>query len=237
MIPTISIIRQKDSLKTNFTGDLIAELQNRGLNVMLIKLAHKKGAEFSLKELSKCAKKVADLILLENFSGQILEDLSVAKVLIVKDKLEYEESMRKHIEPLLCICSYSPLEAFNENMNVLNIKRDLYTITDRVINFVNNEMETINILDKLAGLDCGKCGYNSCLSLARAVKEGKASIEKCVPIRLKNELKCKIIVNDKEVHIQPFVSEIIRKSVLGMISTLKGVEIDGNEAIEVRTHQ
>jgi len=52
-------------------------------------------------------------------------------------------------------------------------------------------------------------------------------------LKLRSRLKTRITINNIEVPIQPFVSEIIRNTLLGMVSTLKGVSIKGNEEIHV----
>lgn len=50
----------------------------------------------------------------------------------------------------------------------------------------------------------------------------------------KNNGNLVIIINDKNLALQPFVQRIIRKTVLAMISTLKGVEVQGDETIEIK---
>lgn len=66
-----------------------------------------------------------------------------------------------------------------------------------------------------------------------AIYKRKAKLDDCVTLRLRSKLKTRITLNDVEVPIQLFVSEIIRNSVLGMVSSLKGVSIGGNEEIRI----
>lgn len=87
---------------------------------------------------------------------------------MVKDRLDYEEKLRKPIRPMLCICSDSPPEQFGENANVINIEKDLNLITERIMNFV---------------------------------KEGKASIENCIPVSLMPKLKYKITIRPSTIDI------------------------------------
>ena len=68
----------------------------------------------------------------------------------------------------------------------------------------------------------------------KAVFRKEMKLKDCVPLKLLSKLKTRIIINDSEVPIQPFVSEIIRNSILGMISSLKGVSIGGNEEVQVK---
>jgi len=72
----------------------------------------------------------------------------------------------------------------------------------------------------LPGLDCGGCGYDGCRGLARAILTGEARVERCVnysggAVRLE--------VNGRTVALGPFVQEVVRNVVLGVIRTLKGV--------------
>jgi len=50
----------------------------------------------------------------------------------------------------------------------------------------------------------------------------------------KNDGKLIVKIDGKELPMHPFVQRIIRKTVLAMLSTLKGVEIQGNETIEIK---
>jgi len=50
----------------------------------------------------------------------------------------------------------------------------------------------------------------------------------------KNDGKLIVEIGGKNLPMHPFVQRIIRKTVLAMLSTLKGVEIQGNENIEIK---
>jgi molybdopterin-guanine dinucleotide biosynthesis protein B len=54
------------------------------------------------------------------------------------------------------------------------------------------------------------------------------------PSKIRSRLKTKITINDVEVPLQPFVSEIIRSVLLSMVSTLKDVSISGNEDVHIK---
>jgi len=73
----------------------------------------------------------------------------------------------------------------------------------------------------LSGLNCGGCGYESCRELAQAILAGEAEADKCVNYWSES---IRIKVNDRTVALKPFVNEIIRNVVLGMIRTLRGGE-------------
>lgn len=46
--------------------------------------------------------------------------------------------------------------------------------------------------------------------------------------------KLTVKINDKSLRLNPFVHRMIRKTILAMLSTLKGVEIRGDETVEIR---
>jgi len=170
----------------------------------------------------------ANILVIEGFSFFVMKDRAVGKIICVRDWREYEENEREAEGEVIAYCSFRPL-----GDPILEIGNDLPLIIDRAVEYAIKMREVLGILDELAGLDCKKCGRSSCLELAQAIHEGEASIEECVPLMLKPELKTRISVRGSEVPIQPFVSEIIRRSVLGMISTLKGVKITGEEDIRI----
>jgi Na+-translocating ferredoxin:NAD+ oxidoreductase RNF subunit RnfB len=110
----------------------------------------------------------------------------------------------------------------------------LHVLIERVSEYVDKELRVSKILDSLPGLDCKKCGYSSCEKMAVAVYKGEAKFSDCVVLSVRSRLKTEIRVNDAEVPIQPFVSEIIRKSVLGMVSSLKDVSVSGDEKVHIK---
>ena len=114
------------------------------------------------------------------------------------------------------------------------MKEDFKILVGRAMRFVEREQGIAKILSSLPGLDCKKCGYESCEELAAAIYKGKAKLSDCAPLKLKSQLRTRIMINDNEVPIQPFVSKIICNSILGMVSSLKGVSIKGDELIHVR---
>jgi len=81
----------------------------------------------------------------------------------------------------------------------------------------------------LPGLNCGRCGYSSCKELAGAVLTGEAEATKCVNL-LSEETR--VFVDGAPLVVNPFVGKVIKNVVMGIISTLKGVE--SPRSVEVR---
>jgi len=178
--------------------------------------------------LEVSAENGADVLVIEGFSFLILKDKRVGKIICVRNIEEYNEYKGQAEGEVLAYCSFKPL-----GEPIIGIKENLQIIADKAVKFITKRQGIFNILSKLAGLNCRKCGRSSCLELAEDIYVGKARFEECIPLKIKSKLKTKIIIDEKEVPIQSFVSEVIRRSVLGMISTLKGVNINGEEEIRI----
>lgn len=187
------------------------------------------GELVSLGTLSKIAEEnKANVIIVEGHSFIVLKDKRVGKIVCVRSKEEYSEFKENAIGEVLAYCSIQPIEE-----QVLNTKTGLPIMIEKAISFIEKSQKIIEIQRQLFGLDCQKCGKTTCWELADAIFKGEAELENCVPLKAKRELKATIIVKNAEVPIQPFVAEIVRKTVLGMISTLKGVNINGEEQIHI----
>ncbi len=71
---------------------------------------------------------------------------------------------------------------------------------------------------KLPNLDCEECGRQSCYDMARDIVAGTGSIEECVSLQPTTEIR----VDGQLMPLNPFISEIVRSTILGMLSSLKG---------------
>jgi len=183
---------------------------------------------FSLDELPRFTPEV-DFIMLEGFSRLILDDEHVGKILCVRNREEYEDFKKRAKGEIIAFCSTRPL-----GKPILRIKEDSKILARQALKFIRKKQKISKILSLLPGLDCGKCGYSSCEEMAVAVYRKDAKLNNCVPLTLRSKLRTKITINGNEVPIQPFVSEIIRNSILGMVSSLKGTSIRGNEEVHVK---
>jgi molybdopterin-guanine dinucleotide biosynthesis protein B len=101
--------------------------------------------------------------------------------------------------------------------------------------FDSSEVEALaNLVEEkamplLPGLNCGKCGYPSCKELAKAALAGKAEATRCINLL---SAETQVLVDGAPLSINPFVGKVIRNVVMGIVSTLKGVEAP--KSIEVR---
>jgi len=71
---------------------------------------------------------------------------------------------------------------------------------------------------KLPHLDCGGCGFETCYELAREIVKGDRSVEDCTSLQPVTEVR----VDGELMPMNPFISDIVRGTILGMLSPLKG---------------
>jgi len=170
-----------------------------------------------------------DVIVLEGFSRLVLDDENAGKILCVRSRDEYNDFREKTRGEIVASCSARPM-----GKSILRIKEDSQILVGRALRYIRRKRKMSKILSRLPRLNCGKCGHSSCEEMAVAIYRRKAKLNDCITLKLRSKLKTGITINDVEVPIQPFVSEIIRKSILGMVSCLKGVSIKGDEEIHVK---
>lgn len=72
----------------------------------------------------------------------------------------------------------------------------------------------------LPGLGCRGCGFDTCLEFGKALLAGEAELGACVGFGSGFSLK----VDGEEVALGPFVQDVTRGVVLGLVSSFKGVE-------------
>ena len=70
----------------------------------------------------------------------------------------------------------------------------------------------------IPGLDCGECGFDSCLDMAKAIIRGEAMEKEC---KMKKFQEVELFIDDVSIPLNPFVQDFIKKSIEGMVSSLK----------------
>ena len=156
---------------------------------------HRKSLEEMIKYLD------ADFLLIEGFS----QEKTFPKIVCFKESSEAKE-LFDGLQ--IGAATLTPPSKINLGVPVFNILEDVEKIADLVS----------KRSFKLPNLNCGACGYETCYELAREIVKGKKSVEDCPPLKPKTE----IILNGKLLALNPFASQIVRKTILGMLSSLKG---------------
>lgn len=221
----VSIVGYKNSGKTTLTRKLADALEARGKTVTIAKFTHsgltkpdtdtgyfmKTGRTVIGLGDDECAihwgdKKMlpdvlplaqADYLLVEG--GKALSWLP--RVILLREPEEQEALDRG-----LAVASFGDLKAANiPNYTCANFE----DLVDRV------EEKAF----MLPALDCGACGEETCEIIAQKIIAGKASMKACKSI---DNSGMTITVNGSPVGLNPFVENIIRGSIEGMLGSLKG---------------
>ena len=85
-------------------------------------------------------------------------------------------------------------------------------------------------LKKLPRLDCGHCKYGSCAEMAKALVEGRASLDECVVISTSIS---RVAVDDRRIPLSRWPQIMLREIILGFIRSLKLRDIRLEEASRV----
>ena len=86
---------------------------------------------------------------------------------------------------------------------------------------VRTEIELKEIENELPGLDCSRCGYDSCREFARAIHEGEEEIDGC---EVREERSVVLEVNGEDVPLENFPADFVKGGMKGMLRALKGVD-------------
>jgi molybdopterin-guanine dinucleotide biosynthesis protein B len=233
MLKVVGVVGYQGSGKTTLTRALARELVGRGHKVAVIKhsshhldlpgkdtatlgevvsqvgfISPQESAVFwktplSLENILPYLE--ADIILIEGFK----KEKAVPKIVCLRG--EPDDADRDRSEGLfdgLTICAVGPVDQM-EGMAVPLFSRDeVGMIADLV------EKKAF----KLPNLDCGGCGYERCYDLAREIVAGRNSPEDCVSLQPATEIK----IDGQPMPMNPFISGIVRGTILGMLSSLKG---------------
>lgn len=70
----------------------------------------------------------------------------------------------------------------------------------------------------LPGLDCGACGRDSCLDLAREIVAGTADVHACSSMRAKLCVR----VGGQQLALNPFIDRLVTGTIRGLLTELKG---------------
>lgn len=143
----------------------------------------------------------ADLILIEGFK----RETTFPKIICLRQGDDVE-TLTDGLE--ICVVGASP--AVQMNVPVLDAKRDIGKIADMV------EEKAF----KLPNLDCGACGYETCYELALQIAEGNKTVGDCRSLNADVQIK----INGRIMPAKPFISDIVKNTVTGMMSSLKGYQ-------------
>jgi molybdopterin-guanine dinucleotide biosynthesis protein B len=104
---------------------------------------------------------------------------------------------------------------------------------DKLLVFVETELELNKIISGLPHLDCEKCGFATCRELADAIRTGDKKLEDCVVLSEEHDVELKS--GGESVPLNEFAANMISGVVRGMTSELK--EVKNLDDIEIKLHR
>ena len=237
----IGIIGYKKSGKTTLTLKLSDELSKRGYKVAVVKhinedfdLANSDTSKYkeiltqvaaitpeesviflknkkNLEEIIKYFE--ADIVLIEGFK----KEKTFPKIVCLRGEIEKAELFDG-----LQLCTASLVSKdMNPRVSEFNIlnDEDIKKIAEIAI----------NKSFKLPKLNCGECGYQDCYGLAQEIVKGNKTLDDCSSFEPSTLVK----VNGKIISMNPFIAKIIKNTIIGLLSSLKGF-IKGDIEIKIK---
>ena len=237
----IGVIGYKKSGKTTLTLKLSDELIKRGYKVAVVKhinedldLANSDTLKYkeiltqiaaitpeesviflknkkNLEEIIKYFE--ADIILIEGFK----KEKTFPKIVCLR-----EESEKVGLFDGLQLCTVG---FFREDVNLKFY--DFNILNDEDVEKIAEI--AINKSFKLPNLNCGECGYQDCYGLAREIVKGNKTLDDCPSLEPSTLVK----VDGKIISMTPFIAKIIKNTITGLLSSLKGF-IKGDIEIKIK---
>jgi len=226
----IGIIGYKKSGKTTLTLKLSDELTERGYKVAVVK--HVNG-DLDLAN--------SDTLKYKENITQVAAITPKESVIFLKNKNNLEEIIKYFEADIILIEGFKREKTFpkivclREESEKAKLFDGLqFCIAGFVSKGVNPELYDFNILNdedikkiaeivinksfKLPNLNCGECGYKDCHGLAREIVKGNKTPGDCPSLEPSTLVK----VNGKIVPMNSFIAKIVRNTIIGLLSPLKG---------------
>jgi molybdopterin-guanine dinucleotide biosynthesis protein B len=171
----------------------------------------------------------ADIILVEGFKA----GKTFPKIVCLREEPEDAGTLSSDLFDGLAICAVGPADRVKEisvasfgrlTATPATSTRSGSTRGGRTLPFLGRD-EVGRIADlvekkgfKLPNLDCGGCGHERCYDMAREVVAGTGGLESCVSLQPATEVR----IDGRPMPMNSFISSIVRSTILGMLSPLKG---------------
>jgi len=222
MNKSLSLVGYKKSGKTTLMLELIRELKKRNIKASAAKFSHH-SFDRQDTDTSKISSQAVDLAGLTEketiFYWSEKKYLPDLLPLMTGDVLLVEGGKKLGWLPRVLILTHPEEAQELDNGLALatwgKVRTNYLPHLDRVEDLADLLLEKGFILP---GLDCGSCGHETCAELAGKIVSGVASPGDCLARNTSLEIK----VNGKSLGMNPFVERVISKSILGMLSELKG---------------
>ena len=164
-----------------------------------------------------------DIILAEGFKRS-----DRPKILCAESVEEVEEALRS-ISNIVAVSGsitdmVDQVESLRKRHPEINLMKP-----EEVAKFLRN-LIIEDWLKRLPGLNCGHCKYGSCAEMAKALVEGRASLDECTVISTSIS---KVTVDGRMIPLSRWPQTVLREIILGFIRSLKLKDIRLEEANKV----
>ncbi len=237
----IGIIGYKKSGKTTLTLKLSDELIKRGYKVAVVKHINE---DLDLAN--------SDTLKYKEILTQIAAITPEESVIFLKNKKNLEEIIKYFEADIILIEGFKKEKTFpkivclREESEKAELFDGLQLCTVGFVSKgVNQKLCDFNILNdedikkiakiainksfKLPNLNCGECGYQDCYGLAQEIVKGNKTLDDCSSLEPSTLVK----VNGEIISMNPFISKIVKNTIIGLLSSLKGF-IKGDIEIKIK---
>jgi len=227
----IGVIGFKKSGKTTLTKAIARLLKNRGHNVAVIKHSSKP-FDHGFTDTGQFMKEIRQIgfITPENSEIILKGEYNIAEIIsyINADFLIIEGFKSvKYFPKIICLKQEDERKILDDGLAIFSVSMDASLKKQKIVDYLISEE---NNLEKIAeqvekrafilpDINCGKCGYNNCYSLAQAIVQGKETQKKCIYFQ---DL-ISISINKKRIYLNQFMSKLYLNIIHGMFSPLKDV--------------
>lgn len=237
----IGITGYKKSGKTTLILKLSDELIKRGYKIAVIK--HING---NIDQVNTDTSKY------QEYLTQVAAITPEESVIFLKNKKDLEEIMKYFESDIILIEGFKKEKTFPKIV-CLRVESEKAELFDGLQLFtvgfvhkdVNSNIFDFNILKdedikkianivveksfKLPNLNCGECGYKDCYGLAQEIVKGNKTLDDCSSLEPSTLVK----VNGEIISMNPFISKIVKNTIIGLLSSLKGF-IKGDIEIKIK---
>jgi len=227
----IGIIGYKKSGKTTLTLKLSDELTERGYRVAVVKHINE-DLDLANSDTSKY----------KEILTQVAAITPEESVIFLKNKKNLEEIIKyfeadivliegfkkeKTFPKIVCLRGESEKAELFDGLQLCTaslISKDMNPSRVSEFNILNDEdikkiaEIAINKSFKLPNLNCGQCGYQDCYCLAQEIVKGNKTLDDCPSLEPSTLVK----VNGKIISMNPFIAKIVKNTIIGLLSSLKG---------------
>ena len=190
-------------------------------------------AEFKREDLDRLLAfgENLDLIIVEGFKSTKPTNLDMHYILAVRNEDDITALSKGRSNIILV---NNPVALKSESTQGFP-SGNLILEDEAAMSFIDKTIVPLIIAGKiwktLPDLDCADCGYRTCRDMAIALVAKKGREARC-PIELTPQ-RLKVQVGESRIAMKHFVQDIIRSSILAMVSTLRGANVSGKENVTI----